>query len=79
MDNVVDHPFTVIPRQDDGHFVALCAELNVASQGESPAEARRNINEAIAEYLDHIREICAEDEIESVPFDMLQDFLTERG
>lgn len=33
-------------REDDG-FVALCAELDVASQGDSVEEARANLKEAV--------------------------------
>ena len=74
---LMDLPYTVILRQDNGHFVALCLELNVASQGESPDEARRNISDAIVEYLDFMRESAIEDQIEPVPFDVLREFLLD--
>ena len=74
---MVEHPYTVILRQDEGHFVALCLELNIASQGDSVDEARRNINDAIVEYLDYMRESGAENEIEPVPFEVLKEFLLE--
>jgi predicted RNase H-like HicB family nuclease len=48
------HPkqFTaIIEREDDG-FVALCPELDVASQGETIEEARRNLQEAVELFLE---------------------------
>ncbi len=36
----------IIEREDDG-FVALCPELDIASQGESVEEARSNFVEAL--------------------------------
>lgn len=41
----------IIEREDDG-FVALCPELDVASQGESIEEARRNLQEAVELFLE---------------------------
>ncbi|MEK7277661.1 MAG: type II toxin-antitoxin system HicB family antitoxin [Chloroflexota bacterium] len=69
--------YTVIIRQDNSYFVGLCLELNVASQGESLNEARRNMGEAIVEYLDYVREIGAEGEIGPVPFKALREFLLD--
>lgn len=36
----------IIEREDDG-FVALCPELDVASQGRTVDEARKNLQEAL--------------------------------
>lgn len=36
----------IIEREDDG-YVALCPELDIASQGSSVAEARANLKEAL--------------------------------
>ncbi len=41
----------IIEREDDG-YVALCPELDVASQGDSVAEARANLREAIELFLE---------------------------
>jgi len=41
----------IIEREDDG-FVALCAELDVASQGDTIEEARRNLQEAVGLFLE---------------------------
>ncbi len=36
----------VIEREEDG-YVALCPELDIASQGDTIEEARRNLGEAL--------------------------------
>lgn len=38
-------------REDDG-FVALCSELDIASQGGSVEEARRNLKEAVELFFE---------------------------
>ena len=41
----------IIVREDDG-FVALCPELDIASQGGSIEEARANLIEALALFFE---------------------------
>ena len=41
----------VIEREGDG-YVALCPELDVASQGDTIEEARQNLAEALALFLE---------------------------
>jgi predicted RNase H-like HicB family nuclease len=41
----------VIEREADG-YVALCPELDVASQGDTIAEARQNLTEAVALFFE---------------------------
>jgi predicted RNase H-like HicB family nuclease len=41
----------IIEREDDG-FVALCPELDVASQGDSIEEARANLIEALTLFFE---------------------------
>ena len=41
----------IIEREDDG-FVALCPELDVASQGSSVVEARANLIEALELFFE---------------------------
>jgi predicted RNase H-like HicB family nuclease len=41
----------VIEREGDG-YVALCPELDVASQGDTIEEARANLEEALALFLE---------------------------
>ncbi|PZC45688.1 MAG: putative nuclease of the RNAse H fold, HicB family [Chloroflexi bacterium] len=41
----------VIEREGDG-YVALCPELDIASQGESIKEARRNLVEALELFFE---------------------------
>lgn len=55
------HQFTAfIEREDDG-FVALCPELDVASQGDTVEEAKANLIEAVELFL----ETASDSEIES--------------
>ena len=42
----------IIEREDDG-FVALCPELDIASQGRTPRTALRNLQEAVELFLAH--------------------------
>ena len=39
--------FTVIFEQEDDGYVSLCPELDIASEGDSLDEARKNLKEAI--------------------------------
>ena len=41
----------IIEREDDG-YVALCPELDVASQGDSVEEARQNLREAVELFFE---------------------------
>lgn len=41
----------VIEREDDG-YVALCPEVDVASQGDTIAEARANLKEAVELFFE---------------------------
>ena len=41
----------VIEREDDG-YVSLCPELDIASQGKSVEEARKNLIEAIELFFE---------------------------
>ena len=49
----------IIEREGDG-FVALCPELDIASQGDSIEEARANLAEAVELFL----EVASPSEIE---------------
>ena len=48
----------IIEREEDG-YVALCPELDIASQGSSVAEARANLKEALELFY----EVASADEI----------------
>ena len=41
----------IIEREDDG-FVALCPEVDVASQGDAVSEAKENLKEALALFFE---------------------------
>ena len=44
--------FTAIIEKEDNDYVALCPELDVASQGKTVEEARRNLREAIELFFE---------------------------
>ena len=44
--------FTAMIYREDGGYVALCAELDVASQGDSVEEASSNLREAVELFLE---------------------------
>jgi predicted RNase H-like HicB family nuclease len=46
------HQFTAIIEKEDDGYVALCPELDVASQGGSVEEARANLKEAVELFLE---------------------------
>jgi predicted RNase H-like HicB family nuclease len=41
----------IIEREEDG-FVSLCPELDIASQGKTIEEAKRNLQEAVELFLE---------------------------
>lgn len=43
--------YTILIKKSNGHFIALCLELNVSAQGESLIEAKEEIIQAIEEYV----------------------------
>jgi predicted RNase H-like HicB family nuclease len=45
------HLTALIEREGDG-FVALCPELDIASQGDSVEEARANLREAVELFVE---------------------------
>ncbi len=53
--------FTAIIERDEDWYVALCPELDIASQGQSVEEARTNLIEAIELFF----ETASANEIES--------------
>ena len=45
---------SAVVRREDGLYVALCPEFDVASQGKSVEEALKNLKEALELYLDDV-------------------------
>jgi len=45
------HLTAIIEKEDDG-YVALCTELDIASQGGTIEEARKNLREAVELFLE---------------------------
>ena len=69
--------YTGIIKKDGDFYVALCLELNVASQGESIAESKQMLEEACEEYLSYMHDEGLEDEIRPVSLELLREFLLE--
>lgn len=44
--------FDVVITKEDDIFCSLCIELNVASEGETLVEARKNLLEAVKDYIE---------------------------
>jgi predicted RNase H-like HicB family nuclease len=52
----INRNFTaIIEREGDG-YVSLCPELDIASQGDTVEEARRNLAEALELFFEHASE-----------------------
>lgn len=87
--SIFDNPLIVIKRgekemrltgiikKSGDYYVALCIEINVSSQGESIEEARKMLQEACDEYISYMKDEGLEDEIKSVPVDILREFLMD--
>ena len=67
--------FTGIIKKSGDCYVALCLELNIASQGESIEESKNMLQEACEEYLSYMKEKGLEHEIQPVHLDLLREFL----
>ena len=46
------HEFTALVERDGDGYVALCPEFDVASQGDTVEDARRNLAEAVTLFLE---------------------------
>jgi predicted RNase H-like HicB family nuclease len=49
--NMTKHLTAIIEREGDG-YVSLCAELDIASQGDTVDEARNNLKEALELFFE---------------------------
>ena len=45
--------FTALIEKEDDMFVALCPEIDIASQGYTIEEAKSNLKEAVELFLEH--------------------------
>ena len=57
-----DVDFHILIEKENDLYSALCLELDVASQGETIQEAKRNIREAIELYLESVVEAGEEED-----------------
>lgn len=49
--------FTAVIWKEEGGYVSKCPELGVASAGDTPDEAKKNLQEAIELFLENAVEI----------------------
>ena len=54
---LMNSKFTAVLRREEGEYVALNPELDIASQGSTPEEALANLREAVTLFLE-----CATEE-----------------
>jgi predicted RNase H-like HicB family nuclease len=57
--------FTAIIEKEDGMYVALCPELDIASQGDTIEEAKANLHEAIELFFEHALDTEIEDRLKA--------------
>jgi predicted RNase H-like HicB family nuclease len=72
----MDSQYTIVVRREGPNYVALCIELNLLSQGASLEEVKRNIVQAIQEYLTS-EEHGRAHQAQPIPLDLLREFMTE--
>lgn len=46
------HQFTAVIEREENMYIALCPELDIASQGKTVEEARNNLKEAIELFFE---------------------------
>jgi predicted RNase H-like HicB family nuclease len=67
--------YTGLVKKSGKYYVALCLELNVASQGKTLAEAKKMLQEACEEYLSYAKEEKVK--IRPASVEILREFLLE--
>ena len=50
--------FTAVIWKEEAGYVSKCPELGVASAGDTPDDAKRNLQEAISLYLENAEALC---------------------
>ncbi|MCL4469107.1 MAG: type II toxin-antitoxin system HicB family antitoxin [Deltaproteobacteria bacterium] len=60
--------FTAIIEREDNDYVAICPELDVASQGKTVEEARQNLREAIELFFESASEQEVKDRLHGEVF-----------
>lgn len=53
----MNYHLTAIIWEEDGQFVSKCPELEVASWGSTPQEAKVNLKEAVELFLENAKEL----------------------
>lgn len=68
-------PYTVIIRRSVQELVGVCLELNISARGRDLEELEINLKNAIADYLDYLRDESAT--ASPIPVDELVEFLKD--
>jgi len=71
-----DKNYTILIKKFNGHFVALCLELNVSAQGENLIEVKNEMAKAIEEYTAFNRETNITSAL--LDLDTMKEFLLEQ-
>ncbi len=58
--------FTAVIWKEEVGYVSKCPELGVASAGDTPDEARRNLQEAISLYLDNAEDLGIMEDLKEI-------------
>jgi len=53
----MNYHLTALIWEEDGQFVSKCSELEVASWGPTPQEAKVNLKEAVELFLENAKEL----------------------
>lgn len=69
-------PLTGIIKKSGNHYVALCLEINISSQGDSIEEARRMLLEACDEYISYMKDEGLLNDIKPVSLIFFENFLS---
>ena len=58
--------FTAVIWKEEVGYVSKCPELGVASAGDTPDEARRNLQEAISLYIENAEDLGIMEDLKEV-------------
>ena len=59
------HRLTALIEREDDAYVALCPELDIASQGETVEESQRNLTEALKLFFEEASKTESEERLRS--------------
>jgi len=60
----MNYQLTAVIWEEDGQYVSKCPELELASCGDSPEEAKRNLVEAVELFIENARKLGMWEDVE---------------